>query len=368
MRPRDPLQAWDAGDELVLSHLNEASSSQEPLPAPGRVALLNDAFGALGCALADLGPVIYSDSYLSHEGIRMNSGGALQPIRELRDLRGPFDLAILKLPKSLAFLDDQLCQLSQALVPGGRLVCAYMVKHQAPGAFDLIARRIGATTTSLASKKARLIFARREREPSTSPYPQEVRLDGFREPFLHPSLLFSREKLDIGTRFLLEHLPAPEAGAARILDLGCANGLLGIAARQANPAAQVVFTDESWMAVESARANYERRFADGRARFEWTHCAASVPAESIDLVLCNPPFHQGTSVGEHVARDMFREAHRVLRAGGRLRVVANSHLRYADALGRLFGGVERVAANRKFTILDAFKGPVRRATGSRPSA
>ncbi|MCB9727871.1 MAG: methyltransferase [Deltaproteobacteria bacterium] len=339
----DLLQAWDAADALLLEHMGGLGLTTE------RIALLNDGFGALGCALAGLDLTSYSDSYVSSRAMALNSGGRLRPVGSLDELTGPFDLAVLRIPKNLAFFEDQLCHLSQLLAPGAAVVCAFMVKHQARGSFELLDRLIGPTRTSLAHKKARLIFAELTRSPTPSPYPQDVPLDGFAHPFVHHSNLFSREKLDIGTRFLLANLPRGDFPC--VLDLGCGDGALGIAARLQSPASQVVFADESWMALCSAQASHARYFPD-EPRCVWTHCYEGQAPESVDLVLCNPPFHQGHTVGEAVARQMFADAHRALRPGGRMRVVANAHLGYPSVLRRSFGRCRVVATNRKFQVLE----------------
>ena len=72
----------------------------------------------------------------------------------------------------------------------------------------------------MAQKKARLIFADFVNSAVPSPYPRQIRLEGFETPFTQGSNLFSGEKLDIGTRFLLEHLP--QARHPTILDLDTA--------------------------------------------------------------------------------------------------------------------------------------------------
>ncbi len=68
--------------------------------------------------------------------------------------------------------------------------------------------------------------------------------------------VFAKEQLDIGARFLLEHLPVVEEGAV-VADLGCGNGVLGLALLKQQPEAKVIFTDDSYMAVASARASVE---------------------------------------------------------------------------------------------------------------
>jgi 23S rRNA (guanine1835-N2)-methyltransferase len=352
--PADRLLAWDGADALLLEHAEGVAQ------AGARVVVLNDSFGALSCGLGHLDLTAYSDSYISGRATALNTAGRTTPLCDLADLKGPYDLALLRVPKNLSHFEDELCHLSAHLAPGAPVVCGYMVKHHAKASFDLLARIIGETRTSLAARKARLIFASLERPPTPTPAPLSVRLDGFDAPFVRGSNLFSREKLDIGTRFLLAHIP--EGSFGNILDLGCGDGVLGIAAKLRNPSARLVFCDESRLAVDSARANYARHCGDD-ARFVWTHCYQDQAPASVDLVLCNPPFHQGHAIQEAVALQMFADAHHVLVPGGRLRVVANAHLDYAGALRRRFGGCRLVASNRKFAIYDAF----RTDSGDRPA-
>ena len=356
--PRDPLQAWDAADALLLEHF--ARQCAPALAPDSKILILNDSCGALSLALtqalAGRAQVhSYSDSYIAMRAAEQNGLSLHHHTSELAKLEGPFDLALIKLPKNLSFLEDELAHLSGHLRPGAPLICGVMVKHQSAGAFELLNRFIGPTSTSLAKKKARLIFASLEKAPTPSPHPREVRLDGFEKPFLHHSNLFSRERLDIGTRFLLEHLP--QGGFNSVLDLGCGNGILGISARLANPGVRVIFSDESAMAIASARANWLRFFPQDsqNAGLHWTHAFESGTTASVDLVLCNPPFHQGTSVGDSISRRMFQDARKALRPGGSIRVIGNSHLHYPAILERIFGNSSVVAKNSKFTIVDAIR-------------
>ncbi len=355
VRTGELLLAWDSADELVLDHLRENAAT---LLAPGKkVLIFGDGFGALTRALADYAPTTYSDSYLAHRAIESNGAGGARAISRLAELRGPFDLVVARIPKNLSFFEDTLAHVAAACAPDAKLVAGYMLKHRTNGAFDLLGKYFGATTTSLARKKARLIFATLERASTPSPYPLAVAMPGFERPFVNHSNVFSRERVDIGTRFFLQYLPGP--GATSILDLGCGNGVVGIAAKRANPGARVIFTDESRMAIDSAEANYRANFpaASADAAFLWTNGYADGKPGVVDLVLCNPPFHQGTTIGDFVAREMFADAFRVLAPGGRLRVIGNTHLRYPFALRNLFGNATVVATNAKFQIVDAVKSP-----------
>ena len=351
VRKDDPLQAWDAADELIVEHLAPLALART------RILIVGDTFGAISAALSrrpEVSITALTDSYLAAQGIALNTQGRVSAVSRYEELTGYYDLVAMRVPKNLSYFEDTLARISHHVRPGTPLVAGVMVKHQAAGAFDHLAKYYGETRTSLALRKARLIFAEFSRAPVTSPYPLKVEISGLGLPLTNHSNVFSREKLDLGSRFFLEHLPGDVSGT--ILDLGCGNGIIGIATKIKNPSAKLIFTDESRMAVESARANFAAFFpGDREAEFHWTNSYAEGTPASVDFVLCNPPFHQGNTVGDFVAREMFHDARRTLVNGGVLRVIGNSHLHYPELLKRFFGNSKVVAKNPKFTIVDSRK-------------
>ena len=352
---RETLRAWDAADEYLLMHLAESGVS------PGAVLVVNDSFGALTAALTVAGTVqMQSDSWIAHSGARENleaNGLGQDRVNLLDPLQepAPFDLLLFKVPKSLALLEDQLHRLRPHLMAETLVVGAGMVKQIHTSTLESCERLIGPTRTSLARRKARLIHCTldEERELPANPYPTQYRLDDMGLQLSNHAALFSREQLDLGTRFLLQHLPrSPQARC--IIDMGCGNGVLGIVAGRHHREASLVFTDESAMAIASARENVTGALGDQReATFHWTDGLAGIEPESADLILCNPPFHQQQVVGDAVSWRMFQQARKVLEPGGTLWVVGNRHLGYHTKLRRLFGNREVVASNPKFVILKA---------------
>lgn len=342
----DKLQAWDSADQLLLKHLSTFDLSNK------RILIINDSFGALTVSLKNFDVSSYTDSYVSYRGILQNGAFESLLFSDLSQVNGTYDYVLIKLPKVMSFFEDILCRLTSHINSETQFVCAGMIKHMAKSSFDLLNKYIGETSTGLAEKKARLIFAQFEKKAVSSPYPKEQKLDGLPIPFSNGSNLFSREKLDVGTRFFLQHLP--KGDFQNVLDLGCANGVVGIKFKDLNPESKIIFSDDSYMAILSARENYKKYFDDD-ASFDWTNCYEDGESNSFDLVLCNPPFHQSNTIGDFIAWQMFVDAKRILKNGGLIRIVGNSHLRYQQKLKKIFGNSEIIATNKKFMIVDAYK-------------
>lgn len=353
----EPLQAFDAADEYLLNYVAE-----QGLTLQSKVLVLNDSFGALAASLAQHATVTSStDSYLAAHGLQKNLArngmayDAVMLIPASQAVTGPFDWVLIRVPKTLALLEEQLIRLQGQLAPGARVVATAMVKHLPRSAGELLEEYVGPVSASLAVKKARLLFASPQPKPVVeSPYPTRYTLDEPIIELVNHANVFCREGLDIGTRALLPHLPK-NLGSARVADLGCGNGVLAIASALANPQAHYTLVDESYMAVQSAQHNWRTALGEREAVVRADDGLAGQEPDSLDVVLCNPPFHQQQVVGDFLAWRMFQQARAALVAGGSLYVVGNRHLGYHTKLARLFRGVEQVAATPKFVILRARK-------------
>ena len=354
--PDPNLRAWDAADDYLLQHM-----AATPPPTGARIAILNDRFGALAAALAAYRPLSAGDSLVAQLATRANlsrnqiSAEQVSLHDSLFTPDAPLDCLLIKVPKTLALLEDQLCRYLPHLKPDGMVIGAGMAKDIHTSTLNLFERIGGPTQTSLAKRKARLIFCQPDasRSVPASPFPSQYAFTEYGLQLTNHANVFSQARPDIGTRFLLEHMP-PTDGDMRILDLACGNGVLGIRAGQLNPQAELTFADESFMAIESARLNVQGNLPQTvRSHFFVSHCLSDVPVQAFDLILNNPPFHQQHNVHDGIARRMFKEAYAALRPGGKLVVVANRHLGYHVRLKQLFGHCHVQQSNRKFVILSA---------------
>ncbi|MFJ1624628.1 methyltransferase [Streptomyces sp. NPDC088190] len=365
--PRDPFRAWDAADEYLLRRL-EGADGTDPVDLSGAVVVVGDRWGALSTALAGHRPVQITDSYLAQRATLGNlarNGVDADAVRLLSARDTPpdrIDVLLVRVPKSLALLEDQLHRLAPAVHPGTVIIGTGMVKEIHTSTLKLFERIIGPTRTSLAVKKARLIFC--TPGPGTvatpSPWPYRYELPEGLGPVSGRTVtnhagIFCAERLDIGTRFFLGHLPV-RTGPDRVVDLGCGNGVVGLSAALANPESEVTFIDESYQAVASAEETFRANTGpDAEADFLVGDGPSELPPASVDLVLNNPPFHSHQATTDATARAMFQGARAALRPGGELWVVGNRHLGYHTRLRRIFGNCVTIAGDPKFVVLRAVK-------------
>jgi len=362
------LRAWDAADEYLIDHVQDTIDTT----AIKHIVIVNDSFGALSCAMARLIPHaridVYTDSYMSECGILQNlkacnldknhvsihSSLNLPLLSEESNLE--IDLVLVKIPRTLAYLEYLLREINQVAQESTNIVAGAMVKLVTSSALKVFDKCMLNTRTSLARKKSRMVFAEKAVKPYT-PLP----INTVTDPELNFTLynyanVFCREQVDIGARYMLKAMPKNLKAGQTLIDLGCGNGILGTQILLDNPLAKVNFVDESYMALASAKASLEHSGANTeQAEFMINHCLQDYPANSADVVISNPPFHQQNTVIDDIAWQMFVDAKRVLKEGGELRIVGNRHLDHRVKLSKLFGGCKVVASDKKFLVLKAVK-------------
>ncbi len=354
--PNPSLRAWDAADELLVDYIEGLELNKS-----SRFLIINDQFGALSCALSAYALQVWTDSMTSQQAITENCQTNQKSLPDFIPSTafpsGTFDLVLIKVPKTMSLLQDQLNCLKRVLSPDSRIISGAMLKQLHANVFKTFEKNIGKTNASLAKKKARLIFSMPDRQilPPKERQFNEFYCEKFSKPIVSGPNVYSASKLDEGARLMLNTMDAiPKV--KNVVDLGCGNGILGLAYQQRYSASLINFVDESYMAVESARKNYRAIFAEDM--FDENNFTVSNglrAGANTDLVLCNPPFHQANTIGDHIAWLMFKQSYAALAAKGELWVVGNRHLKYHIKLKKIFATVNLVNSNAKFLILQCIK-------------
>ncbi|MFD6948685.1 MFS transporter [Nocardiopsis sp. TSRI0078] len=181
--------------------------------------------------------------------------------------------------------------------------------------------------------------------------------------------VFSPDKVDLGTRVLLETVPAPPA-RGHLLDLGCGYGPIALTMASRAPRARVLGVDVNTRAVDLARRNAAEhgldnaRFtvvgpegapaADTAAKEEGGQDAAAPAAQDLlgpfDAIWSNPPIR----VGKDILHTMLRTWLGRLTPQGVAHLVVQRHLG-SDSLQKWLDSqglpTERVASRAGFRVL-----------------
>lgn len=357
-RNNETLQAWDAGDEYLINHVEEMALEENQ-----HILILNDNFGALSCWFSQRHRVtMMSDSFISQKGtqsnLEFNGCPTISFASTMADIPTDVDLVLVQLPKSNRHLVWQLSRLRDSLSESVPVIGVNKAKEIHSSTLKLFEKHLGETKTSLAWKKHRLVFSHAN-SASVQPVSPNTQwsVDGEQITLNNLPNVYSGESLDLGARFMIQNLPV-DPTLNHVVDLGCGNGVLSIKMGQLNPSIKLTCVDESYMAVESARQNLSSNLGDDREiACIANNCLEGLNLENVDLVMCNPPFHQQQAITDHIAWQMFCDAKQILGSKGQLLVIGNRHLGYDVKLARLFGksNVKVVAANKKFVILQATK-------------
>lgn len=162
--------------------------------------------------------------------------------------------------------------------------------------------------------------------------------------------VFADSKLDEGTRLLLETLEVRPTDEA--LDIGCGAGFLGLHIARLASNGHVTMVDASRAAVAAAQqATDQSGLTNVRALP--SDGVQAVLSERFDLIVTNPPFHQGGIQTTAIAERFIREAAQVLKPRGRFYLVANRFLKYEPIMQACFKQVEEVGGNTRYKVLKA---------------
>jgi len=165
--------------------------------------------------------------------------------------------------------------------------------------------------------------------------------------FLTASGVFSKQRVDLGTRLLIKSMLLPKKGCA--LDMGCGYGAVGIAAAALNSRLYVILVDVNSRAVRLARQNIEKNLvSNAEVRRGWLY--APVEDFVFDCILSNPP----VSAGMKTVATIIVEAPRHMARGGVFQMVVKSKVggkRLRTIFEEAFGNVEVLARESGYRVL-----------------
>ncbi|WP_274654060.1 class I SAM-dependent methyltransferase [Paenibacillus humicola] len=179
----------------------------------------------------------------------------------------------------------------------------------------------------------------------------ESQLRGIRLQFLTDAGVFSKSGVDYGSRVLVEALDLPDN--ARVLDVGCGYGPIGITAAKLVPNGHVTMIDVNERAIELAEENAKLNGVLNVTVLQ-SDLYERVREMKFDAIVTNPPIRAGKAVVHRI----FEEGFQLLAPGGAMWVVIQKKQGAPSAASRLeevFGAVEEVTKDKGYRIFKAVK-------------
>jgi 16S rRNA (guanine1207-N2)-methyltransferase len=164
--------------------------------------------------------------------------------------------------------------------------------------------------------------------------------------FLTASGVFSKKRVDLGTRVLIESMVLPEEG--NVLDVGCGYGVVGIVAASSNPKLRVVMVDVNERAVWLAKQNIQRNNVTN-AEVRSGHLYEPIKGLTFNCVLSNPP----VSAGIETVKAIIVEAPKHMANKARFQMVVKSKIggkRLKMVLEEAFGNTEILARKSGYRV------------------
>ena len=345
----------DPGDPVDRILSNEARNRLASVR--GAIVVVDDESGVLTHELSQLvGPERvrrFHDSLLAErEATRYlhERAADLEPATALdAGLLAGAGLVVMRLPKSLAALDETAAAVAAYAAPDVTLLAGGRTRHMTHSMNDVLRRHFGSVAGSLGRQKCRVLFAE---------LPEGGEVSG-PEQAEHPDLgltlcayggVFGGTSVDLGSRLMLGQFDQLPRTARLAVDLGCGTGVLAVALTRVLPEVTVLAVDESRLAIRSTEATVAANDCGDRVRARLADGLEGVEDGSVNVIVCNPPFHRGTAKDTATAYAMIDDAGRCLRPGGELWTVYNAHLPYLRALRRAVGPTKVLVQDPRYVV------------------
>lgn len=332
------MSRWSADPEASALRLMQAVLPR--LEMSGRLLLAND-HGGVGRLLGQSG--------LSFDAWNRRSGGTAAPSPE--PPLGPYDTALLRLPKVKAELEMAAHQVMARVRVGGHLV---IYGGNDEGARTMAKRLavLDAEPVTIASEGhgrvislARVEGANARGALAAWRHEGAIALAGTPRKWISYPGLFAGGALDDATALMLAHLP-PLPSASRVLDYGCGTGVIAAAIRDAAPDATLFALDSDTLALEAVRDN-----VPSAVRLVGTNLDPAEP--KLDLIVSNPPIHDGIAESLDVVHALIKRAPKLLRRSGKLLLVVQRRIPLQHQFAAAFKTIEIVADDGRFRVWSA---------------
>lgn len=270
----------------------------------------------------------------------------------------PADHLVYRISKEKPVVHHIANQAIQLLKDGGKL---WLIGGKQEG-IKTFAKTIGELFACAVTveKEGWLYLARIEKLSATQPPLDDKNYNELREifaigdqPVLSKPGLFGWNKIDVGSELLASYLgeflkPFSPDKALTLLDLGCGYGYLSLMANRERRF-EITATDNCAAALIACEANFKLHQLEGKVIAD--DCGAGI-GEQFDILLCNPPFHQGFQQERKLTEKFLGNTRRLLAKKGRALFVVNQFVPLETLAKPFFGHIHVAVTAKGFKLIE----------------
>jgi len=295
-------------------------------------------------------------------GLSQAKGLLSDALWEVRDQR--FDQVLINLPRGRALVNQLILDAFRVLNVSGHLYLAGGNREGIKSHAKTVDRVFGNAEVARLGGRHRVISAAKQAadipshvvndlNPGYYDYIEfDVPVRGRSYHIVSKPGIFSWNRLDAGTRTLLDHLEIGENDT--ILDLGAGYGIIGVVAATLAPRGHAYLVDAHVAAVNASKRTIAANNVTNATAL-LSDVASDVRHIAFDIVATNLPFHLGIKTEYQVALQFIKDAHAVLKVEGRLCLVANRFLKYEPFVTETFGNCHTIYSDNRYKMLKARK-------------
>lgn len=247
--------------------------------------------------------------------------------------------------------EDWIAEAAERVVPGGLILVAGS-NEDGIGSLRKRINKLGGIEDSLPKHHGVAFWFRRPADAQAfvaALRPRPTLVEG---RFATAPGMFSHDRIDAGSKLLAECLPEKAKGLAA--DFGAGWGFLSAQlAERTQGLTRIDLYEADHGSLEAARANLAAIAPPPEFGFFWHDLVGEPVERKYDLVVMNPPFHQGRAAEPGIGQAMIQAASAALKPGGQLLMVANRGLPYEQTLAASFKRVEELRNEGGFRVMSA---------------